>query len=322
MGQNGNTDQACPVSDAIIAGKDQFGDDFQQLGNRGDIRLRSQDATPLSELAHNRKHNAALPIHTLPAELYLQVIHLDTLCILDSGGYGKGYYGRLIRLSGVCSYWSRVIRDAPSLWAMLNSSVPPKIVEMAFQRSSYHPLDIVFHQAVSRKPPNFQSFMDGISSHRDRCRSIDIQVASRRIRHTIAALGGPAANLEELSLCDTEAMLCDRQFNLFGGRAPLLNSLTLNGVSIRWDSEVLCNLTVLDLSYIHFPSTDAILRALSRSPQLQKLRIHTCSTGSMTSSSSPSVQLLKLVQLEVAFCERAETQNFLDHLICGVKDAA
>lgn len=194
---------------------------------------------------------------------------------------------------------------------------------MALQRSSGHPIDIGLSptQDIEQDTPDFQPFMNAVTPHKDRWRRMDILVPCSWVPETIAALGGPPPKLERLSLIDTETRSCAREFDLFGGRPPLLNSLTLNGVSIRWDSEVLHNLTIFNISWIHFPSTDAVLRALSHSPQLQKLRIYRCSTGSMATLSSPFVRLPRLVLLEVEHRDEDATQNFLDHIISDVQNA-
>ncbi|KAG8962303.1 hypothetical protein FRC00_009846 [Tulasnella sp. 408] len=241
--------------------------------------------------------------------------------VLYNGDHEE-YYTRLIAISGVCSHWYKMIQNSPPLWTLLNFSDPPRVVEMALQRSSLHSLDIVMRQNIISSPPDFQPFMDTIIPHKNRWRHMDIRVPSQWVKGIVEALGGPPPNLKELSFLDKDTLSCARELNLFGGRAPPLNKLTLNGVSIQWDSEVLHNLTALDISWIHFPSTDAILCALARSPQLQKLFMYKCSTGLMATSSSPSVQLSQLVYLRVHFRGKAERKNFLDHLICGVKNAA
>ncbi|KAG8900796.1 hypothetical protein FRC00_011140 [Tulasnella sp. 408] len=130
----------------------------------------------------------------------------------------------------------------------------------------------------------------------------------------IPALTEPAPNLENLSFADADTISCAREFDLFGGKTPRLSNLTLNGVSVRWDSEILHDLTILDLSWIRFPSTDAILRALSHSPHLENLIIYRCSTVSRAQPPFPSIQLQKLLRLEVDLDDEATTQNFLDRI--------
>ncbi|KAG8916401.1 hypothetical protein FRC01_003174 [Tulasnella sp. 417] len=319
--------QDFPVGDATITAKDQSADDFQAAGTHVDNPPRPQETTPSSELALNRKHNAALSIHTLPAEVFVQVIHLHMLDLLDSEGYTKGYNKHLINLSGVCLYWHNLIRDSPPLWTRLDLSDPPEVVEIVLQRSSSHPLDVILDPPAYQSEPeaaalaNFQSISGPTNSCRDRWRSMVIDVSSPWVEAVFAGLREPAPNLEKLSFSDCDTIASSQEFDLFGGYAPRLTDLNLNGVSIRWQSEVLHNLTDLALSWIHFPSTDAILHALSHSPLLENLRIIMCTTQLQATPSSPSVRLPQLVSLDVHLGGYDPTENFLNHIITNVKNA-
>ncbi|KAG8913948.1 hypothetical protein FRC01_004296, partial [Tulasnella sp. 417] len=150
MDQTDGPDQDFPVGDATITAKDQSADDFQEARAHDGSQPRPQETTPSSELALNREHNAALPIHTLPAEVFLQVIRLYMLDLFDPEDHAKGYNKCLINLSGVCSYWYNLIRDSPPLWTRLDLSDPPEVVEIVLQRSSSHLLDVILD------PPNFE----------------------------------------------------------------------------------------------------------------------------------------------------------------------
>lgn len=102
--------------------------------------------------------------------------------------------------------------------------------------------------------------------------------------------------------------------DLFGGTAPRLTELTLNGVSIRWDSEVLYDLTVLDLSWIRFPSTHTILNILLHSPQLRTAVIYRCTTDSMHEPSSSSIQLPHLASLRLDLGALGAIEEVLEHI--------
>ncbi|KAG8916402.1 hypothetical protein FRC01_003175 [Tulasnella sp. 417] len=324
MDQTDGDDRASPIGDTAITGKDQIEDDFQEAGNHVDIRPRLEEAKSSNELALARKHNAALPIHSLPAEIFLQVIQHHML-EMHPNSYREGYNKHLLSLSGVCSYWYNLIRDSPPLWTTLDLSDSPKVVEIVLQRSSSHLLDLQWDpvdlpdQLQPEASVSFQLPVAAIQPHGDRLRSIYISVPYRWIECAIAVLREPAPSLDKLYFIDEDTIACTREFDLFGGIAPQLTNLTLNGISIRWDSEVLYDLTSLSLSWIRFSSTDAILQALSHSPRLQRLEIERCSTGSLATPSSPSVQLSQLVSLDVELGGKAATNNFLDHIISNAK---
>ncbi|KIO22536.1 hypothetical protein M407DRAFT_27936 [Tulasnella calospora MUT 4182] len=286
----------------------------RELKNSVENQVRRLEAHALSELDLRIKQNAELPIHSLPPELLLEVISLHMLLHLEN--FGMGYYRRLIGLSGVCSRWYNVIRDSPSLWTQIYVSDSSEVVKIALQRSSSHLLDISLRHTVSTEelPEHFQFFMNAVHCHRDRWRSMKILVPARRMGDVLAVLGEPAPNLKTLLLIDGDTMYCTRKFDLFGGKAPRLTSLTLDGVSIQWDSEIIHNLTALDLSWINFPSTDAILHALSNCAQLQTLKISNCTTTKMATPSSPIIQLPHFSSLYLHLGPQSATENFRDHI--------
>ncbi|KIO22541.1 hypothetical protein M407DRAFT_27941 [Tulasnella calospora MUT 4182] len=318
MKQTDIADRDSPVCDAVITVGGEV--DVHEFGIPVSIQVQLPEAGASSELELCIKQNAEPPIHSLPPEVFLRIICLHMF--LDLGDLRTGYYRRLISLSGVCRYWYNVIRHSPPLWTRIHTSDSSEVVEMALQRSSTHPLDIVLHpqpptdELLLAVPANFRSILDAIHPHRNRWRSMDILVPSQWMEAVVAGLEDPAPNLERLSFIDRDMISCTREFDLFGEKAPQMNNLTLNGVSVRWDSEVLHNLAILDLSWIRFPSTDAILQTLSHSPHLEKLKIHRCSTMSIATPSSPSIQLLKLSRLEVDLSSEVAAENFLDHIEC------
>ncbi|KAG8925760.1 hypothetical protein FRC01_009736 [Tulasnella sp. 417] len=248
-----------------------------------------------SDVELRLKHNAALPVNSLPAELFLQVVHYDLHPFIEDGN--SGYYSHVIGLSGVCSYWYKVIRDSPPIWTQIHSSGSPDTVGAALQRSSGHSLDIVINRV--RDQEHIQLFINTILSHRSRWRSLVAYTASPWTSLLTTALDEPALNIEKLSLTDQETKSTNDEFDLFGGITPKLNDLTLNGVSARWDSEVVLGLKFIDLSYIKFPSTNTILDILSHSPQLQRAIVWRCTTASISTNSSYSIQLSQLSSLEI-----------------------
>ncbi|KIO22535.1 hypothetical protein M407DRAFT_27935 [Tulasnella calospora MUT 4182] len=265
----------------------------------------------LSDVELRFKHNAALPVHTLPAELFLQVIHCVMRPSLEENKTGN--YRHLISLSGVCSHWCSVIRDSPPLWTQLHLWDSPNIVKMAIQRSSCHLLDITINKSsyLRRAYEDMQEFLNTIILHRNRWRTLGVSLRSSLIPLVTAALEEPALNLEKLSLIDQDTVSSTLQVDFFRGAAPQLKDLTLNGVSIRWDSEVVHGLKFVDLSWIHFPSTKAILDILSRSPQLQQATIWKCTTGSIFTDSSYSIRLSRLSFLRIDLGRLEAIDNIL-----------
>ncbi|KAG8924987.1 hypothetical protein FRC01_010823 [Tulasnella sp. 417] len=280
-------------------------------GGRGNIPEPRSPIVIRSNVEPRLKHNSALPIHSLPAELFLQVVHHDLQRFLENNHWR--YYSHVIGLSGVCSYWYNVIRDSPPIWAQIHSSDSPNIVEMAFQRSSSHLIDIKIHQV--RDQEHLQQFINTILSHTNRWRSLDAFAACSWMSLLTTALNKPALNLEKLSLTDQDTTSSNDAVDLFGGTAPQLKKLTLNGVSARWDSEVVHGLKFIDLSWIHFPSTKTVLDILFHSPQLQRVIVWQCTTGSIFTDSSYSIQLSRLSSLHIDL----DSLEAIDSILASLK---
>ncbi|KAG8917964.1 hypothetical protein FRC01_002110, partial [Tulasnella sp. 417] len=278
--------QASPTSITNQVAKSDGGGNSPKPRSPGDIQ---------SDVELRRKHNAALPVHSLPVELFLQVIHHDLQCFLEHSY--RGYYLHVVGLSGVCSYWYNVIRDSPPIWAQVNSLDSPNIVEMAFQRSSSHLMDIKIHEV--RDQEHIQLFINSILPHTNRWRSMDAFTACSLMSLLTTALDKPALNLEKLCLVDQDTMSSNDEIDLFGGITPKLKDLILNGVSARWDSELVHGLKFIDLSWIKFSSTKTVLDILSHSPQLQRAIVWRCTTESISTNSSYSIQLSQLSSLRI-----------------------
>ncbi|KAG8900794.1 hypothetical protein FRC00_011138 [Tulasnella sp. 408] len=184
---------------------------------------------------------------------------------------------------------------------------------MALRRSSIHLLDITFIYLTyqERGPEKMQEFLNIINVHRNRWRTLDVS-ATFDFTPLAVALQGPAPNLEKVSLTDKNAFFSTHGFGFFGGTAPRLKDLTLNGVATPWDSQIIHDLHFIDLSRLHFPSTKTILDILSYSPQLQKAVIWRCTTGETPADPSDSIRLSQLSFLRIDLGRLEAIENILD----------
>ncbi|KAG8925763.1 hypothetical protein FRC01_009739 [Tulasnella sp. 417] len=262
---------------------------------RGNIREPGSPVGIQSDVGLRPKHNASLPVHSLPAELFLQVVHYALGRFLED--HPRRYYSYVIGLSGVCSHWYNLIRDSPPLWTQIYSLDSPNIVEVALRRSSSHLLDIIIYGF--RDQEHIPEFLNTISPHRNRWRSFHAFTPFSWMSLLTAALDEPALKLEKLSLADQETTSSNHEVDLFGGTTPKLKDLTLDGISTRWDSDIVRGLKSIDLSCIHFPSTKIVLDILAHSPQLQRVIIWRCTTGSILTDSPYSIQLSRLSFLQI-----------------------
>ncbi|KAG8969629.1 hypothetical protein FRC05_000994 [Tulasnella sp. 425] len=210
----------------------------------------------------------------------------------------------------VCSRWYNVIRDSPPLWSRIYASDSLEVVGMALQRSSSHYLDIVLEsfELGSQARDDIRTFFATLRPHNDRWRNVEASARFPWMHVVTDAFKGSAPNLERLSVTDQDTVSSSVEVDLFGGAVPQLKHLTLNGVSVRWSSEVVRGLKVIDLSWICFPSANTILDILSHSLQLQRAVIRRCTTGTVAMDSSPSVQLpnLSFLQLDLGRLEKVD----------------
>ncbi|KIO15813.1 hypothetical protein M407DRAFT_34585 [Tulasnella calospora MUT 4182] len=312
MDPNDIDSQVCSGNEAAASGK---GDDVEEPGSH---RGYPQETNASSQLDLLTERESFVPIHSLPTEVLFRVIRNAMLWGMES--VDEDYYRCLVHLSGVCSRWYHLIRDSPSLWTRIHGSDSPEILKLALKRSSGRALDIILYADTLYKvhdpeaSDHLELFLAALRSHIDRWRSMDILFPPLWADDIITTLEEPALKLEKLSIWAQDVVSSAHEIDFFAGTAPRLNDLTLNGVSICWDSEVIHNLTALNLSYIHFPSTEAILHALSHSPHLQTLIIDRCTTSLRTNTSSPSIQPLQLSVLQVDLGSPDATEDFLSHI--------
>ncbi|KAG8962301.1 hypothetical protein FRC00_009844 [Tulasnella sp. 408] len=286
--------------------------DVPEVASQGSTQSHPPEGRTSSEVELLFKHNAALPIHSLPVELLIQIIRHVVRTSLQKNK--ADYYQYIITLSGVCSHWYGVMRDSPSLWNQVHASDSPYIVGMALERSSSHLLDITIDASAyqERGLNDTQDFINMIILHRSRWRTVDVSVPSSWIPLVTTALQEPALNLEELSLIDQESMFSTQEVEFFGGMSPQLTALTLDGVPTRWSSEIVHDLKSINLSWIHFPSTKTILDIFSYSPQLQKAIVWRCTTEEIFTDSSVSIRLSQLSLLRIDLGRLEAIENVLD----------
>ncbi|KAG8945251.1 hypothetical protein FRC04_001091 [Tulasnella sp. 424] len=325
--------QACAIGATVESG----GGDGSRVRNRTGVQPQPPRETNKSKEPDLRlRPNETLPIHSLPTELFLHVIHHHMRSYFQD--FGFDYYRRLLSLTRVCSRWCKIIRNTPSLWNRIHWSDSAKVVKIALRRSSNYPLDILLHtEHVEQERRYMPWLINALGRHRDRWRTLDISVPSPWMKGVIHALKEPAPSLERLSLAKDTTYSVDEddtysveeddtygseedatssigELDLFRGSAPRLSELTLNGMSHCWDSEVIHGLTVLDLRCINFLSANTILDILSHSPRLRTLAIYRCITKSRANPSSPSIQLRHLTSLRLDLGRLDATEDLLGHI--------
>ncbi|KIJ64489.1 hypothetical protein HYDPIDRAFT_132401 [Hydnomerulius pinastri MD-312] len=237
------------------------------------------------------------PIHLLPPEL---LMHVFVLGCLDDVMFP-------VLVSHVCHSWRAIALHAHSLWrrVSLNPRSRQDMWKERIRRARLCTLDVAFKSDpclnLSHDIDTLTLQMHLLAPRVSTLRSLDIRFDTHKPYLWNAALGplcrpssylwdhrspnpgdqyfnGPieAVKLESLILQypqndDT------KQFTLFGGFAPKLRRLTLDGVRLTWIPELFGNLTYLDYTHHGFSSgqeaIEEILSMLQVSSQIRVLRL-------------------------------------------------
>lgn len=238
-------------------------------------------------------HLPVHPIHRLPLEL---LVHVFALGSVDNVVFP-------VLVSHVCHSWRAIALHAHSIWRRVSLS-PDSNVHMwkeRIRRARLCTLDVVVASSgCSRASYDIDIValqMHLLAPYISELRSIDIQFSSYAPYLWNAALGplchSPlhlwdhrsfngtvlAPQLESLTLRYTQNDDI-KEFSLFGGFAPKLARVTLEGVRLTWFPELFGNLSFLDYMHHGFSrgeeAVDEILFMLQISNRLRELRLCIC----------------------------------------------
>lgn len=253
-----------------------------------------------------RRNRRPHPIHNIPNEL------LSHIFILASLLPGTDYTSPLI-VSHVCGAWRDVALGTPALWRRLSFDGVKngawgyergcrfEMWRERVLRAKACSLDIELGvPPVCDKPPHFdihtvQYYIHFIQPTLSRWRSLHIAFASYApylwnaalspLSHARPSSYTHAPLLEDLTLI-YPANDDSKQFTLFGGHTPRLQSLTLDGIRLAWLPGLMANLTFLD--YTHrgrgvgvrgMQAVALVLEMLEVSGRVEELRLTFPSEG-------------------------------------------
>ncbi|KDQ09667.1 hypothetical protein BOTBODRAFT_190977, partial [Botryobasidium botryosum FD-172 SS1] len=207
------------------------------------------------------------PIPCLPMEILILIfiyVKRDTpVYLIDS---------ILHSLARVSRKWRGIILGTPSLWTTI-CDVPH--AEKLIARSGALPLQIV---RTAEHGLGLLEYTSLVSSHIQRWDSCEIRGLTSERDETLSLSQNPAPALQSLAISiyhndGSIAFDADRYTSYmitFMVTAPRLRELTLNGVSIPWDSALFASLTSLHLGYVEYWGPDSVCLLLGA------LRASTC----------------------------------------------
>lgn len=238
--------------------------------------------SPISNLQHH-------PIHTLPPELLVRIFEL--------GSFDDALF--LIIISHVCHPWRMLAIHTHTLWRRLSfCSHGLRLWKERIARTRGCSLDVTITPPQHHFPD-----MDALAlqlhllvPHISRARSFELRFSSYSPFLWNTALGPIccqeqrddntgryactpsvyALKLEKLTLCYPEND-DTKEFALFGGIAPRLHNVILDGIRLTWLPELYGRLTHLDYTHHGFTAgktaVDEILGMIRVSCALRELRI-------------------------------------------------
>ena len=262
--------------------------------------LTSRPSMTLSLYPSLNPHQPIHSIHRLPPEL---LVHVFALGSVDNMMFP-------VLVSHVCHSWRAIVSHAHSLWRRVSLN-PDSNVHMwkeRVRRARLCTLDVVL---ASYPHPRAQYDIDLVAlqmhllgPHFSALRSLDIQFNAYAPYLWNAALGpfcrSPSylweyrspnpgdrcfngvvevPKLESLTLRypQNDDM---KEFSLFGGFAPKLTRVTLEGVRLAWLPELFGNLSFLDYTHHGFSrgeeTVDEVLAMLQVSSRIRELKLCIC----------------------------------------------
>lgn len=262
--------------------------------------LTSRPSMILSLYHSSNPHQPVHPIHRLPPEL---LVHVFALGSVDNVIFP-------ILVSHVCHSWRAIVLHAHSLWrrVSLNPTSNMHVWKERIRRARLCTLDVILGSYPQSRAlydiDRVALQMHLLAPHFSALRSLDIQFDSYAPYLWNAALGPlcrstsylwehrspnpgdrsfngvvEAPKLESLSLRYPQNDDI-KEFGLFGGFAPKLTRVTLEGVRLTWLPGLFGNLSFLDYTHHGFSrgenAVDEILSMLQISSRIRELKLCMC----------------------------------------------
>lgn len=232
---------------------------------------RSPGQADLQLLGLRAAWNANLPVHKLPAEVFLQIFQhflpLHHSFIVDAGGLQRPW----VRLMGVCRHWCALIRNAACFWRDIEVRTKDvRWLKLALGRLGKTPV------RVEARIGSLNAVLPILLEHTDHLETLDFQgwIHHSDIVPFISRLSSPVLTNLRFELCPLDP---DATLPIWSGDCPRLRRLTLIQVSLPWSTSILAGLEVLSLTHCQL-STPSLpfadfLGILEHGQKLRALRL-------------------------------------------------
>lgn len=265
----------------------------------------------LSLLSLRAIWNARLPIHTLPAEILLEVFKYS----LTPERGNRSFKRPWARLMGVCRHWCALVRNATLFWSTVNVSGSTKWLDVSLRRSQGAPLRVTLSCDC-----DMEAAVSMLLQHADHIKDLKLNPLNSRVLNPLFDCSFP--RLSNLTVCldpqYSNGPSLDRTALLRIDNCPHLKSLTLTRFPLSWTKPLLANLQSLSLTDCESStkplSFAEFLDTLGHGQQLRLLHLHHFLSAALsTQASIPHGRLVTLPKLHTLHCR--DVPVLISHLI-------
>ncbi|KAG8924008.1 hypothetical protein FRC01_012054 [Tulasnella sp. 417] len=245
----------------------------------------------IAHIQHRR--NLAAPIHQLPQEIFGMI--LEKFAANKNIDCEDG----LLQLLQVGRIWYHAIVNSPQLWTALHSNLKPRMARLVIERSKDLPiLTLIWNTAeyyddTEEEDEEYEEILGMAVQNSARFRSIYLRVSADTDQFDILPLlEGPTPALEALKV----EMVTkygggeDESLEFVLSKGAPLKYLTLDDISLNFNSPRLSGLVILSLSRAAVPnSLGVLLQVLSETQRLEKLAL--CEKKEISEPVAPGSQV-------------------------------
>ncbi|KDQ07364.1 hypothetical protein BOTBODRAFT_38891 [Botryobasidium botryosum FD-172 SS1] len=268
-----------------------------------------------------RRRNNLAPIHRLPNEILGIIFKL-----VKREASPVGFNDFL----SVSHRWRIIALNTPSLWTNIHNLSGP-LLDVFIARSKQHSLEVSYGRPEDRSDSSaLLEYLAHISPYVQGWRTCQLFGPLRARAEILSYLTTPAPTLETLSISlykargdgvdDAELDDDTGPFNpLFGGSAPRLRELALDGAFVSLSSPIFSGLTKLELGRISYSSADSnspflLLHAIESCPLLEVLMLTDIYIAS-DPHLDPAPSSLELPYLQIFRMSQAYSMQWLHYHI-------
>ncbi|KAG9047096.1 hypothetical protein FS837_003081 [Tulasnella sp. UAMH 9824] len=203
----------------------------------------------------------------LPLELISYIIELS----LPGTPLSKARMEALYSTRMVSRMWRDTVDSTPSLWNVVSSDLPLQVNSTAIQKSGCSPLDVyvIEEGSHSRQGSGLAELLELATREIGRWSTVTLWFTLFDV-HSLH-LTSPAPLLRDLTVVSESRERAPTPVTLFGGIAPKLEALEVDGLPVDWTSSFIHGLRKLSISNLNREqmSTQQVLDVFVSAPLLE-----------------------------------------------------